>query len=82
MSSSLSVSFCNRGETRADLKCGGKHQSESDKLTKCNGVEAFSSCLASFGFGEADFLNNQTSKVQLFTEFITVMLYIHDVSSL
>ena len=33
MSSLLSVGFFNRGETRADLKCEGKHPSESDKLT-------------------------------------------------
>ena len=33
MSSLLSVGFFNRGETRADLKCEGKHASESDKLT-------------------------------------------------
>ena len=33
MSSLLSVGFFNKGETRADLKCVGKHPSESDKLT-------------------------------------------------
>ena len=33
MSSLLSVGFFNREETRADLKCDGKHPSESDKLT-------------------------------------------------
>ena len=33
MSSLLSVGFFNKGETRADLKCDGKHPSESDKLT-------------------------------------------------
>ena len=27
------MGFFNRGETRADLKCEGKHTSESDKLT-------------------------------------------------
>ena len=33
MSSLLSVGFFSRGEARADLKCDGKHPSESDKLT-------------------------------------------------
>ena len=33
MSSLLSVGFFNKGETRADLKCEGKHTSENDKLT-------------------------------------------------
>ena len=33
MASLLSVGFFNKGETRADLKCVGKHPSESDKLT-------------------------------------------------
>ena len=33
MSSLLSVGFFNKGETRADLKCVGKHPSGSDKLT-------------------------------------------------
>ena len=33
MSSLLSVNFFNRGETRADWKCDGKHPSESNKLT-------------------------------------------------
>ena len=33
MASLSSVGFFNKGETRADLKCVGKHPSESDKLT-------------------------------------------------
>ena len=33
MSSLLSMGFFNRGETRADLKCDGKHPSETNKLT-------------------------------------------------
>ena len=33
MSSLSSVGFFNKGEPRADLKCVGKHPSESDKLT-------------------------------------------------
>ena len=33
MSSLLIVGFFNKGETRTDLKCVGKHPSESDKLT-------------------------------------------------
>ena len=33
MSSLMSVGFFDKGETRADLKCVGKHPSESDKLT-------------------------------------------------
>ena len=33
MSSLLGVGFFNRGQTRADLKCDGRHPSESDKLT-------------------------------------------------
>ena len=33
MSSLLSVGFFKRVKTRADLKCEGKHPSESDKLT-------------------------------------------------
>ena len=33
MSSLLSVGFFNRGDTRVDLKCDGKHPSESEKLT-------------------------------------------------
>ena len=33
MSSLVSVGFFTRGETRADLKCDGKHPPESDKLT-------------------------------------------------
>ena len=41
------MGFFNKGETRADLKCVGKHPSESDKLT-INTIDVINTSIQSF----------------------------------